>query len=436
MSWTLDAEHAFGKRLRIRRHVLENGLRAILLPDPAAPIVSYQTWYRVGSRHEQPGRTGMAHFFEHLMFNETETLAPGVLDRLIEETGGDNNAATWTDWTYYRTSVPARDLELAVRIEAERMERLVLEDQQIEAEREVVINERLERVEDDVDGFLDERLHELAFSLHPYRWPTIGWMDDIRGLDKPAVQDFYRTYYAPNNATIVLCGDFEEQAALDLMARYYGHMPAAALPDEAGVVEPAQTQERVQRFAKPVHADRLLVGYKVPGQGHPDWAVLDFIVALLSGGPSSRLYRRLVVETEMATSVDCAVMPFRDPGLLRVSVHLTREHRAQAALAELDAAVAALATTPVSDTELAKIKNGVETDFWTSLEDCDGRAEALGHYEATLGDFRTLFELVERLGRVSADDIVRVARQYLQPGGRTVVIAEPDDHAAPEPDAP
>jgi zinc protease len=425
MRWTLDAEHALGRQT-IRRYLWPNGLRLILLADPSAPIFSYQTWFRVGSRHEQPGRTGMAHFFEHLMFNETENLGPGQLDRLIEATGGDNNAATWTDWTYYRTSLPARDLELAVRIESERMQRLVLEDQQIEAEREVVTNERLERVEDDVDGFLDERLYELAFTVHPYRWPTIGWMDDIRGLAKPDIHAFYRTFYKPSSATIVLVGDVDERAALTLVDRYYGDIPAADLPAESRVAEPEQEGERRHRFAKPVHADRLMVGYKAPGQGDPDWAVLEFIGALLAGGPSSRLYRRLVVETEMATSVDCATMPFHDPSLFRLSVNLTREHRAEAALAEIDAAIADLVRAPVPASELAKIKNCVETDFWAALEDCDGRAEALGHYETTLGDFRRLFAMADQLAHIGAGDIQRVAARYLEPRRRTVVIAEPE----------
>jgi zinc protease len=175
-----------------------------------------------------------------------------------------------------------------------------------------------------------------------------------------------------------------------------------------------------------VQADRLMVGYKAPGQGDPDWAVLEFIAALLAGGPSSRLYRRLVIDTEMATSVDCATMPFRDPCLFRLGVNLTRGHRAEAALAEIDAAIAELGRTPVPTPELAKIKNCVETDFWAALEDCDGRAEALGHYETTLGDFRRLFEMADWLARIDADDIRRVAASYLDPRRRTIVIAEPD----------
>lgn len=424
MTWTLDAEHPFGNG-RIRRYLAPSGLRVVFLADRAAPVFSYQTWFRVGSRHERPGMTGMAHFFEHLMFGETTSHGPGELDRLVEQTGGDTNAATWSDWTYYRTSLPAKDLELAVRLESERMHSLVLEDEQLETERDVVISERRERVDDDVDGFLDEELNALAFTVHPYRWPTIGWMADIQALAKPEVQRFYRTFYAPNNATIVLCGDIDEDRALDLIARYYGPIPPAEIPAEVSVIEPEQHEQRCRRFAKPVSADRLLMGYKVPGQGHPDWVALEFIASLLTGGPSSRLHRRLVIETELTSSVDCGVPPFRDPSLFRFAANMGRGHRADEAIAEIDRALATLAREPVTAAELAKVKNCVETDFWSALEDFDGKAEALGHYETTLGDFRHLFRLAEQLAEVSAEDVRRAAAAYLTPERRTVVIAEP-----------
>ncbi len=433
MRWTLDAEHPLGSR-PIRRFVWPNGLRLVLCCDPSAPIFSYQTWFRVGSSHEQPGRTGMAHFFEHLMFNETETMGPGVLDRLIEETGGENNAATWTDWTFYQTSLPAAELELAARIESERMQHLVLDDTQIESEREVVIHERLERVEDDVDGFLDERLYELAFTKHPYRWPTIGWMEDIRSLSKADIHDFYRHFYVPDRATIVVVGDVDEDAALATIDRYYGDIPAASRTDAAIAVEPEQNRERRRRYTQPVQAERVLIGYKVPGQGDPDWPVLEFVAAILCGGPSTRLYRRLVVERELATSVDAATMPFRDPSLLRIGVNLTRHHDTDAALTALDEVVAELCDRLVPESELDKIKNCVETDFWAALEDCDGRAEALGHYETTLGDFRRLFDIAERLAAVTAEDLRRVCRRYLRPEHRTVVTAAPGEQAEASPD--
>lgn len=427
MTWTLEAEHPMGDRLTIRRYVLDNGLSTILLADPAAPVFSYQTWFRVGSRHEQPGKTGMAHFFEHLMFGETANHPAGEFDRLIEERGGDNNAATWNDWTFYRTSLPAADLELAVTLESDRMRDLVLEKDQIETERDVVMNERKERVEDDVDGYLDERLNQLAFTAHPYHWPTIGWMDDIRGLARSDIHAFYRTYYTPNNATLVIVGDVVEQSALDLIARHYGDMPSARIPSEAATIEPTQTSERRESVTRPVSADRLVMGYKVPGQSDPDWLIADFIAALLCGGPSTRLYRRLVVETELASSLDCGIPPFRDPCLFNIGVSMARDRDTDQAIAEIDAAVAALAVEPVPEDELARIKNCVETDFWSALQDCDGKAEALGHYQTTVGNFAHLFELADRLRAITADDVMRVAGTYLIPERRTLVTAEPGE---------
>ncbi len=425
MSWTLDAEQALGNSLRIRRFIRSNGLRLVLLCDPAAPVFSYQTWYDVGSRDEQVGATGMAHFFEHLMFGETSTHPEGEFDRLIEEVGGDNNAATWTDWTSYRTSLPSKELDLAVRLESDRMRNLTLSDEQLRTEREVVMSERRERVDDDIDGLLDEQLNALAYRVHPYRWPTIGWMEDIHDLAKVDVQRFYDTFYAPNNATIVLVGDVDEARALDAIARHYGDIPASARPERAAIQEPEQTQERHMAIVRPVNAERLVAGYKIPGQGHPDWAVLDFISALLCGGPSSRLYHKLVVDLQMATSIDCGVTPFRDPTLFRISLNMTRDNTAADALQKVDETLAQLVERRIDDAELTKVKNGVETDFWIAMEDCDGKADSLGHYEATLGDFRELFHIAERLAAVTADDIRRVANTYLQPERRSVVVAHP-----------
>src|SRR5437763_11038915 len=250
-SWQLEAEASVGRGLKVRRHRLGNGLALISAIDRHAPIIALQTWFRVGSRHERPGATGMAHLFEHLMFGQTESLPPGELDRLVERTGGETNAATWVDWTYYKMSLPGRDLPLGVRLEAERMQRLVLEPGPVEAERDVVTNERRERVEDDVDGWLDEQLMAHAFTLHPYRWPTIGWMEDIRALALPDMRAFYRTWYAPNNATIVCVGDFDEAELKGMIETHYGAIAPAELPAASVAAEPEQTRERVVRAPKP-----------------------------------------------------------------------------------------------------------------------------------------------------------------------------------------
>jgi zinc protease len=423
---TLASTHPFGPVLTVEKHRLDNGLTVLLLADHSAPVVAYQTWYRVGSRHERPGATGMAHLFEHLMFGQTESLPPGEFDRLVERTGGESNAATWVDWTYYRLSLPARDLALGIRLESERMQHLVLTPTPVEAERDVVTNERRERVEDDVDGWLDEQLMAHAFTEHPYRWPTIGWMEDIRALSLTDIQAFYRTWYAPNNATLVCVGDFDEAALMDLVANSYGAIPPAALPVPVRATEPEQTRERVVRAPKPIATDRLLIGYKAPGQDEADWATLEIVATLLAGCPSARLYRRLVIEREAASSVDAQLTPFRDPSLLRLAVTAARGHSADQILGSIDEALAEMARQPPERVEVEKAKAIAETDFWTSLVDVDGKAEAIGHYETALGDFRKVNTIAERLAAVTAEDVARCVRSYLRPERRTIVIAEPE----------
>jgi len=208
-----QAEHdgtiSFGPAMRVERFVLGNGLRVLVLEDHAAPVVCMQTWFAVGSRHEREGKTGIAHLFEHLMFGETETSAHGAFDRTLEEAGAETNAATFLDWTYYHTNFPAEALELTMRLEADRMSRLVLREPQVTSEKEVVANERRQRVDDDVDGAISEILYKEAFREHGYKHPTIGWMDDILNFTTDDCTSFYRTYYAPNNAAMVVVGDVD-----------------------------------------------------------------------------------------------------------------------------------------------------------------------------------------------------------------------------------
>lgn len=417
---------------RIEKRVLANGLGVILVPDRSAPVVSYQTWYRVGSRHETPGKTGIAHLFEHLMFNQTAHLAAGEFDRLMEAAGGDTNAATWVDWTFYRDSLPAARLELAVRLEADRMQHLTLTDAQVESEREVVANERRFRVDDDVEGFLAEELFRLAFTRHPYHWPTIGWMRDIMAITAEDARAFYRTFYAPNNATILLVGDFDRDAALALIRRHYEAIPPQPIPPPPAVVEPPQTEERRAVYDKPVSTERALWAWRSPPQGHPDWLPLQLAHELLLGGLSSRLHRRLVVEGEIASTLSGMVAPFSDPGLFEIYASMQRGRTAAEAEAIIDEEIWRLCREPPSRAELDKVVNRFDTDFWAELETADGKAEALGHYETVLGDWRRLFELARRVPAVVPEDVHRAAVTYLVPGARTVVAARPSGEAPDE----
>jgi zinc protease len=426
----LVSSHPFGAGgLTARMFRLENGLKVILVRDPSAPVFAYQTWFSVGSRHEREGITGIAHLFEHLMFNQTENHPPGELDRMIETAGGDTNAATWVDWTYYRNNLPKAELRLAVELEADRMAHLTLGETQVESEREVVANERRYRVEDDVDGFLNEELYKMAFTSHPYHWPTIGWMRDIEAIGIDDCRTFYKTYYAPNNATVVLVGDVDEEAALKLIDQHYGKIPASQIPTDVTPAEPEQTSERRQTWPKPVTADKLRIGYKSPALSHPDYSVLEVASEILFGGNSSRLHRRLVVDGEIAASTHGASAPFRDPGLYEISVSLQRGHTAAEAEAIVYEELDKLATTPVESAELDTAKTRLLTHFWRELRPQAGKAEALGHYETTVGDYRKLFGVADGYKRVTAGDIQRVVKAYLTPDRRTIVIATPHKKA-------
>jgi zinc protease len=409
----------------IERYVLDNGLVLLLLVDPQAPVFSYQTWFRVGSRHERPGKTGIAHLFEHLMFKETKNTPEGQFDRILEGIGARNNAATWLDWTFYYEDVPAGHLETVMRLEADRMEHMSLTEKQLEAEREVVINERRQRVDNDPGGKLSEVLWDAAFEVHPYGHPTIGWMPDIEGLSLADCLAFYRTYYSPNNAVLVIAGDVDREACLGLVERYYGHLERQAIPTPEDVVEPEQHGVRRKEIELSLTADRLLIGYKAPSLLHPDFPVLELLDEALAEGDSARLQRALVTEGEIATGFSAFVPPFRERGLFEITVELREGRTAEEAEAVVLAELERIMHEGLTDAELEKARNKLETRFVRGLQTAQQRANALGFWEVSGGDFKRLFQQSDRYAAVGREDIVRVAREVLRPDGRTVVIGRP-----------
>jgi zinc protease len=405
---------------------LPNGLEIVLAPDPTATSISYTTWYRVGSRDEDEaaGETGLAHLFEHLMFTQTRKHPVGEFDRAIEAAGGNSNAMTYYDFTAYVDDVPPAQLAVAVRLEADRMVNLDLRKHQVENERDVVIEERLSSVEDSVDGALDELMYKQAFKAHPYRWPVIGWMKDIKAVTPEKAVAFYRRFYAPENAVLVIAGRLDERAALALIAEAYGAIPAgpggkraAFAPERAPAAEVRAVIER------PVPADRIGVGFPAPALGGDDRAAYEILAEILAGGPSSRLQRELVVDKALASSVHGDVAPTMDPGLYALWIQMTKGHGAEEAEARVLAAIADLAARPPGAPELAAAKARVETAFWRDLSSSHGRAERLGEFEIATGDFRRAFARGDELSRVTAGDVQRVAAAYLGPGARSVVVA-------------
>jgi zinc protease len=423
--------HSFGPET-VHRWRLANGLTVLVLVDASAPIASYHTWFKVGSRHEKPGKTGLAHLFEHLMFNETENLSAGTFDRKLEENGAETNAATWVDWTYYYETLPADRVKLAVQLEAERMARLVLREPQVATEKEVVANERRYRVDDDVEGAANELLYKTAYSRHPYGWPTIGWMQDIQGFTPEDCVGFYRTYYAPNNATVVVAGDVRERDVLLAIRDAYGPLPSQPIPPEDIVPEPPQLDTRDVEIRKPTAFERLLLAYHGPALGDADHATMTVLSEVLFGGRASRLYRSLVVEGELATDARGWVSTFRDPGLYECWATARGGHTTSDMQKVIDAAFTRVQADVVSDDELARAQARLELGALQQLETIPGKAEQIGFYETVLGDPSYAFRRVEAFRRATTGDLRRVARRYLSEAGRTIVRVLPEPGAKAE----
>lgn len=422
----------FGPALTVERFRLKNGLEVLICEDHSAPVVAYHTWFKVGSRHEKPGKTGLAHLFEHLMFRETESLPEGEYDRKLEEAGADNNAATWLDWTQYTINVPAAELPLVIGLEAERMQHLVLREPQVAAEKEVVANERRYRVDDDVEGAISEVLWSTAFTRHGYHWPTIGWMDDILGFTPDDCAAFYATYYAPNNATIVVSGDVSVPDLLRQIARDYGAIPPSELPAEDVHPEPPQTDVRERELFKPTATEKLAIGYHCPALGDFDHLPLTVLGEVLFGGRASRVVRSLIQEEEIATDARVFVGTFRDPGLLEIFLSARGEHSAEDLLASLDREVARVQAAPVGQEELDRARARFELGLIASLDTADGKASTLGFYDTVLGRPNAAFERLEALSRLTPGDLWRVARRWLPPDRRTVIKVRPSADEAAE----
>lgn len=427
---SFHGEVPFGRVLRMRYYSLGNGLRVIAMPDRSAPVVSYQTWFRVGSRHETPGKTGLAHLFEHLMFGGTERFPPGELDRRLEEVGAETNAATWVDWTYYYANIPKSALALTVELEADRMAHLVLRSPEVESEKEVVANERRLRVEDDLEGSASETLYATAFRRHAYHWPTIGWMEDIHGFTVQDCQRFYRTFYSPNNTTLVVVGDFDERELLQLIQEHYGAQRPIAMHDSEPPREPAQRAQRKVELKRPTATTKMAIGYRAMPFGDASWEALGIVNEVLLGGRSSRLYQRLVHDLELCSDVHGSVAPFRDGGLYELWLAGRPGVSASRLLAALDEHLDAARCTRPLEGEVEKAKSRLELGFLHGLETASGKAEQIGFYDTLLGQPERIFARLDAYRRISPEDALQAAQLYLDPRRRSIVTIEASSGAS------
>ena len=409
----------------VQATTLENGLRVLLLEDHRSPIVTVQTWYRVGSRNEQRGATGIAHFLEHMMFKGTPTHGPRQFARLVEQNGGQDNAFTSQDVTSYYVNIVADKLDLVLDLESDRMHNLLLDAKEINSERQVVIEERRTRTEDDPEGFLAEEVSSIAFKAHPYGYPIIGWSEDLRRITPEEIRAFYKTYYNPNNAILVVVGDFKAADALAKVKARFGRIPRAPHPPPVLPSEPPQNGERRVVVTKQAQLPIVYLAWHVPNQKSDDAAVLELLSTVLSSGRASRLYRHLVYDRQLALEAggDYPYFSF-DPGLFwfwaTAMPGQTPETLEKVLLEEMDL----LKKEPVTEEELTRAKNQIEAEFVFQQDSIHRRAALLARFE-TVGGYNLEDGFVARIRAVTAADIQRVARTWFPPDKKNVGVLLP-----------
>jgi predicted Zn-dependent peptidase len=427
----LASRGAVALELPVETHTLRNGLRVLVHPDHSAPVVSSYIFFRVGSRNERCGQTGIAHLFEHMMFNGGKKYGPGVFDDTIEGHGGSTNGYTTRDLTAYLNNFPREALPVVLDLEGDRVGNLAITKRNLEQERGIVKEERRLRIDNQVSGVMHEELYLHAYEQSSYRWNTVGFMSDLDRITLKEAQAFFRTYYAPNNAVLVLAGDVEPRAAFALVEKHFGAIPRRPPAAPVDVAEPPQFGERKVLVEKNAELPAILVGWKGVAVADPDRPVLDVVERLLGGGDSARLQRDLVREHEVATGVEANNSWGVQPDLFWVYAQARPDKTTADLEKRIDAVVAALVERPVPEDELAKAKNQLKAELVRSLKTVSGKANQLGYLDVIFGDYRALFGLDAAWDAVTAADVQRVARAHLVPALRTVVELRPVPAAGP-----
>ena len=411
--------------LAVQEATLRNGLRVRIVPSTDAPVVSLYTFFRVGSRNERPGLTGISHLFEHMMFNGAAKYGPNQFDEVLESHGGRSNAYTTHDLTVYYEDFASEALDQVLDLEADRMRSLTINDRVLEREREVVKEERRLRVDNEVMGLIDEELQALVYQAHPYRWPVIGWMGDIEAIQRADCEAYFRTYYAPSNAVLWIAGDVEPEATLRRVRRAYGEIPRGPAVPAVVNAEPPQRGERRSTVVHPAQAPGLLVAFRGPAVANPDAITLDVLQFILAVGEGSRLNKRLVYEEKVAVNIGMDWSWRFDPGEIVVHAELAPDGDPARVEAVLYRELRRAAEEGVTERELTKAKNNLRAHLMRELTTSSGRAHALGTYEAYLGSWRAGLRLADRYARVDAAAVRAAAEHYLKPSQRSVVTLLP-----------
>lgn len=420
---------AQAQQFQIKTHTLKNGMKIIVEEDSSIPNVALYVFYRIGSRNERPGTTGLSHFFEHMMFNGAKKYGPKQFDQVMEAAGGANNAYTSRDLTVYQDWFPKSALEVIFDLEADRIANLSFDPQVVESERGVVSSERRTSIDANNFGVLYEQLFATAYTAHPYQWPVVGWMVDIENWKMEDLKRHFEMGYSPSNATMVVSGDVKLEEIVRLAEKYIEPIKPHDPPTRVTTREPEQMGERRVTVSKFAQLPILMMGYHAVEATNPDFYPLQVLETILFSGQSSRMYQRIVDQDQLALSISGGSGISFDPDLFLISSQPKAGVQPEAVEKAIYEELEKVKAEPVTDQELEKAKNILLADFYRQMKTISGKANTLGTYEVFFGDYRKLFSAADEYRKVTKADLQRVARKYFQAKNRTVATLIPEKAA-------
>ena len=406
----------------VKSFTLKNGMKFLVMEDSSIPNANMYLFYKVGSRNEYPGITGLSHFFEHMMFNGSKKYGPKMFDRTMEFNGGANNAYTTQNVTVYTDWFPVSAMETIFDLESDRIANLSIDTGMIESERGVVLSERSTALENSPWNALSDAVNAAAFQEHPYHWTVIGYESDIKNWTKQDLEKYFRTYYAPNNAVVVISGNVKLDEVKRLAQKYMEPIPSNAAPEPVHLVEPPQTGERRVMVQKEVATPYMMIGYHTPETKHKDYYALDILSSVLSSGNTSRLYSALVDKKQLATQIGTSNDETFDPNLFMIYAVTAKDVREADLEKAIYEEIEKVKKEGITVRELQKIKNQKLMQFYSQIETINGKSNNIGTYELFFGDYKKMFNAPAEYEKVSVDDVKRVANEYFKKSNRTVGI--------------
>jgi predicted Zn-dependent peptidase len=412
--------------LEVQEFQLDNGLTILMAENHTAPVVTYYTFFKVGARNEWRYNSGLSHFFEHMMFNGAEKYGPKMFDVTMESQGGYNNAYTSKNVTAYYDVFPTEALELVLDLESDRMGHLAIDSQMVISESGVVGNERLQRIDNDNQGIMYEELFGTAYMAHAYGGPVLGWAESIRNFNRKDCVDYFRTYYAPNNAVVAIVGDIDVESTLALMKQYFGDIPSGPPPPEVPRYEPEQRGAKRVLIEKPARHEHVMRGYHVGDKDDPNLHTLEVIQFLLTTGESCRLHQTLVNDLQQALYLYGGFSWGFDPSLFYFYVAVTPGVDHLTAEASFDSVLTDLTVNGPTEDELQKAKNSLTANFYKNFKTNSGTAHDLAQYKTLYGDWTAMYQFVDKVNAVTAEQVKAAMAKYFNTKNSTTVVLVPE----------